>query len=224
MKKCAVILMTFVMVIMFSFPVHAQVAKDAVMGLKKLQARCQAGISYRDYSNAVAEALFPVNLYIASEDAAKYPELTLSMNNAMQHYEYAAYVWNKKMQAPRDDMLSKGFIWDKGELGREVNRLYPAATATGGFVKYYPIDLLLPVIWKEASKELEIASGQYAKVETNISNAPIASNDMVEKLKLENNNLKDELIKSQKENLDLRAQITELQKENASLKAKQKKK
>jgi FtsZ-binding cell division protein ZapB len=71
---------------------------------------------------------------------------------------------------------------------------------------------------------LEIASDQYAKVETNISNAPIASNDMVEKLKLENNNLKDELIKSQKENLDLRAQITELQKENASLKAKQKKK
>jgi hypothetical protein len=224
MKKHAVILMTFVMAIMFSFPVYAQVTKDALMGLKKLQARCQAGIAYRDYSNAVADALFPVKIYLTSADAKKYPELALSVKNTMQHYEYAGYVWDRKMQAPRDDMLSKGFIWDKGELGKEVKSLYPAAEATGGFVKYYPIDLLLPVIWKEASKELEIASDQYAKVETNISNAPIASNDMVEKLKLENNNLKDELIKSQKENLDLRAQITELQKENASLKAKQKKK
>jgi len=61
-----VICLTFTTITAF-----AQTAKEAVFGLKKLQARCEAGINYNDYSNAIADAKFPVTLYMESADAKK---------------------------------------------------------------------------------------------------------------------------------------------------------
>ena len=55
---------------------YADNTKDAVMALKKMEARVQSGISYRDYGNALADAKFPVNLFMESIEVKKNPELT----------------------------------------------------------------------------------------------------------------------------------------------------
>jgi len=65
----------------------AQSAKEAVLALKKLEARCQAGLSRSEYYSALGDAKFPVNLYMESSDAKQYSELTESINKVMQFYE-----------------------------------------------------------------------------------------------------------------------------------------
>ena len=74
MRKAAILFIT----LLVGLPTlsHAQSAKDALMGLKKIQARTQAR-SYNDYSNAVGEAKIRLNLYLESYEAQKYPELNL---------------------------------------------------------------------------------------------------------------------------------------------------
>jgi len=200
MKKAATIIFVFVISLMLSFPVYAQTAKEAVMGLKKLQARCQSGISYRDYSNAVADAKFPVNLFMESADAPKYPELTASIDKVMKHYEYAGGLWNHKLSSRFAALIKCG-----SELAVEINKLYPQAERNSALSKEdcYFVDSVFPVIWEAASKELENTTKLLAKMEEYSSS--------------ELGNLK-------KENIDLRAEIARLQKENAILKTKQKKK
>jgi len=77
MKKFMItLLVTLFLVLSFFTNVNADSAKDGIIALKKLQAKCQTGISYRDYSNALGEAKFPVNMYTESEESKKYPDLT----------------------------------------------------------------------------------------------------------------------------------------------------
>lgn len=200
MKKYALIIFIFVISIMLSVPVYAQTAKDALMGLKKLQARCQAGISYRDYGNALADAKFPVNLFMESAEAKKSQDFTDSINNVINHYVSAGVVWNYK--------ISNTTLMNVNEpQGLAVKKIYPQAPIVrGGWKDYYSVDELLPYMWEKASVELENTSKLYIKLEEHTS-------DAVNEL----NNLK-------KENEDLRTKITELQKEIAVLKSKQKKK
>jgi hypothetical protein len=181
----------------------AQSAKDALMGLKKLEARCQSGISYQDYSNALADAKFPVNIYIQSNDAKKYPELTESINKSMQHYEFVNTLWHEKMSGKPGEALHDGLILQKGEFGIVIQRLY-SQTRTTKFLwaTYYVFDSALPAIWGEASKELENTTKLYAKVDENKSddidklkkeNEQLKADVEVERLKRENENLKKQL-------------------------------
>jgi hypothetical protein len=199
MKKYALIIFIFVISIMLSVPVYAQTAKEALMGLKKLQARCQTGISYRDYGNALADAKFPVNLFMESAEAKKSQELTESINKVINHYVSAGVVWNYK--------ISNTTLMDVNEpQGLAVKKIYPQAPIfRGGWKDYYSVDELLPYMWEKASAELETTSKLYTRVEEHTS-------DVVTEL----NNLK-------KENEDLKMKIADLQKENAALKEKQKK-
>lgn len=185
MKKTVVIVFMLIVSIMLSAPAYAQSAKEAVMGLKKLQARCQSGISYRDYGNALADAKFPVNLFMESADAKKYPELTESINKAMGHYEYAGQLWNLKISASKyDPHLRHGFFGVGTDTGKEIGKLYPQAVP--GKEYGYFLDELFSVIWGAASKELDNATKLYTKTESDISND-------CDKLKKENANLKKEI-------------------------------
>jgi len=200
MKKFTTILFIFFISIMLSVSAYAETAKDAIMGLKKLQARCQSGISYRDYSNALGEAKFPVNLFMESAEAKKIPELTDSIKIVMGHYEYAGYIWHEKIAAiskstpdPVEYWLTLGWIPTLGPLGRELTKRYPGIKTFG---ENYLVDSALETIWATAAQELENTTKLYAKTEGN-------SSSEVDKLKKE---------------------IARLQKENDALKAKQKKK
>lgn len=103
---------------------HAQSAKDALMGLKKLQARTQAGISYNDYSNAVGEAKFPLNIFLESKDARNYTELSTSLQKIMAHYEYVGHLWNQKISTPGGWGT---FIDVNSEKGKVIEQVYPGA-------------------------------------------------------------------------------------------------
>jgi hypothetical protein len=200
MKKTVVIVFMLIVSILFSVPAYAQSAKEAVFGLKKLQARCQAGIAYRDYSNALADAKFPVNLYMESSDAKKNPELTDSINKVMGHYEYAGTLWNSKMLGLTIDE-KYGFFTVDSKRGREISSLYPQASqALTDKKDSYFLDGLLPIIWGAASQELENATKLYAKIEGDTSNDIDKLKKENEQLKAENANLKKrlEVLKSKK--------------------------
>jgi len=187
----------------------AQTAKEALYGLKKLQARCQSGIAHRDYSEAVANAKFPVNLFMESEEAKSYPEIKDSINKVMDHYEFASRVWDY-MFAFRTITRS---IDGESEFGREITSLYPNATRTSFFGHImYDIDSLLITIWKEASSELDNTTKLYAQIENDKANR-------IDKLKEEKDKA-NEIDKLKKENelLKANAEIEKLKEENTNLK------
>ncbi len=180
-------LIFWVFLILISNIAHAQSAKEAIMGLKKLEARCQSGISYRDYSNAVADAKFPVNLFLESSTSKNNKELSTSISKAMLHYEMAGAFWNNKFS-----------IWEYSvskDSEEEIIKIYPEADKdaqnNGARMNYnghnhMVVDFLLPVVWREASKELDNATKLYAKIEGH------SSGDK-DKLKKENEELKAEV-------------------------------
>lgn len=157
MRKYLLVSLVFILAIMISIPTYAQSAKEAVMGLKKLQARCQSGILYRDYSNAVGDAKFPVNLFAESSDAKRYPELMESINKVLQHHEFAVVIWSEATS-------NQGFIGVEYPLGRNIERLYPKAEKWYTN-KDYHAGSLLPYIWGKASEELKNTTELLSKAE-----------------------------------------------------------
>lgn len=178
----------------------AQSAREAVMGLKQLEARCQTGISYRDYSGALADAKFPVNVYVESDEASNHSEFVASLNSAMQHYEFANRLWNAKFTAEeRDIYLSGGFFSEKSSWAALIKENYPAVPL---IEKFYPLDAALPVIWGEASAEIKNASKLLSEMSTDTTGD-------IERLKMENDKLKAdmELEKLKRENEELKRQL-----------------
>ena len=201
MKK-AVITSAVIAFMLMSIPAFAQSAKEAVMALKKMEARVQSGISYRDYSSALGEAKFPVNMFIESADAKKYPELAGSIQTVMKHYEYTGDIWNEKMaRRPVTNMyvgmIQKGFVEINSDRGREIARLYPETLQSG---QYYVMDSLFQQIWRTASNELKNATTTYAKIEENTSIDKEKKESEIDKLKKEVERLK-------AENADLKKQL-----------------
>lgn len=87
-------------IILFSFftgVASAETAKEATMALKKLEARTQAGISYRDYAPALGEAKFVVSLYL--EGNLKETDLSRKITDAMELYEFANVLWGEKFKS-----------------------------------------------------------------------------------------------------------------------------
>jgi hypothetical protein len=62
-------------------------AKEAVLVLKKLEARIKTGISRRDYSVAVGEANFSVTQFFETGKTSSVPDFSTSHRNAINpHY------------------------------------------------------------------------------------------------------------------------------------------
>jgi hypothetical protein len=144
--------------------VFAQSAKDAVRALKKLEARCQAGISYRDYGPALGDAKFEVNLFRDSREAAVSPELALRVEKAMIHYEDAATAWRQKFHSwnhfgmlKADETVAKIMLENYPVMNKqrgEGGAMYPRKD---GVADYLDIDDMVKVIWTEAGGELKKA-------------------------------------------------------------------
>ena len=81
---------------------YADNTKDAVMALKKMEARVQSGISYRDYGNALADAKFPVNLFMESIEVKKNPGHSRPVPAAISLRQLAATLADRSPRpAPR---------------------------------------------------------------------------------------------------------------------------
>jgi hypothetical protein len=207
----------FVIVIVLSLTftagtVFAQSAKDAVFGLKKLEARCQSGVSYQEYSSAIADAKFPVNLFMESEEGKKHPELTVSIGKVIYLYDLVGIMWHTLMSyrdlSTREErfFFKAGCIDADSRTGREIEKLYPQEKrhidSTYITTDYYEADSLRQLMWKDASKELMNTTELYAKAERDKSediyklkreNEQLKADAEIEKLKKENENLKKQL-------------------------------
>ena len=77
---------------------HDEKATNAVLALKKVQAMVESGVSYRDYSHALAEASFPVKLFLESDVAKKAPEFSDFLKYSLKDYHAAQELWSEEIQ------------------------------------------------------------------------------------------------------------------------------
>ena len=187
MKRC---LISVLLICCLALPqkVLAQSAKEALLGLKKLQARVQSGVSYRDYGQALGEAKFPVNLYLESKESSKNPELTDSIKKAIAHYEFVRMVWQ--------DTIDNEIWFISGRMEKLIIASYPIADKDSNFLVKEDV---FDIIWGKASDELKIATALFSKEEassaTDIKNEIEVLKSTNEKLQIENTKLREEINK-----------------------------
>src|ERR1019366_5571163 len=70
-------------------------AKEAVLALEKLESTIESGVGLQDYSKALAEANFPVKMYLSGESAASYPALSKAIEDTVKWYRAARSVWSQ---------------------------------------------------------------------------------------------------------------------------------
>jgi len=169
-------------ILLFPSLVFAQSAKDAIRALKKLEARCQVGIAYVDYSPALGDAKFEVNMFLETQEAKQKPDFNLSgkslttynllassIQKTMEHYEYAQEAWQMKFggyeyrdSIRHDDGKAKLILLLYPEADKpfyEGGVIVEINSHVWGKVKAVDISMMIGFIWNEASKELDKAMG-----------------------------------------------------------------
>ena len=175
----------------------AQLAKDAIMALKKLDARTDVGISYEQYSPALGEAKFTVNVYLESKEARNNQELKDAIVTAMRCFDDAKDYWEFEIKS--DGIIG---MWP------DTLKRYPEAEKPirngGASVNRWPfgrrlqVKALLPIVWRHASIELDRATEILKKIDT-IQTDKKTSTESVE-LRLEKlNSLKEKGIINQED-------------------------
>ena len=74
--------------------VFAQSAKDTYKALKRIEAKVEVGIVYKEYMNILADAQLEVNLYSQSAEFANETNVISSMETILRHYKLAGMVWD----------------------------------------------------------------------------------------------------------------------------------
>ena len=62
---------------------YGQSAKEAFKALKKVEARVETGVSYKDYPQVIADAKAEVNMFLEGKEAKKIPQFTEHIKKAM---------------------------------------------------------------------------------------------------------------------------------------------
>lgn len=108
-------------------------ARTALNVAKKLEARTEVGINYRDYSTVVGEAWGDVKIFVESPEGKSIPEFSLLLTEALRHYKLALDIWQDKIQYPR-------LYGDR----TDVDRLMQACWARAGKLNKLAESLLEP--------------------------------------------------------------------------------
>lgn len=147
----------------------AQTAEEAYKELRKVQARIQVGVSYRDYPSILAPAKYAVNMYLKSKEAEKAPKLTSAINLTMTYYEFAYTIWGFKFPKTRYSGVQH-FIFKGSPEWKILEDSFPEAIKPiedGGIVTKMNkknifgedeaifISDALNFIWNKASKKLD---------------------------------------------------------------------
>lgn len=173
MKKTVLLMLGAI--VLFSGAAYAETAKDAYRALKKLEARTQAGINYRDYRTALGEAKLDYNLYVESSNAQREPAITKSLKDAMACYALAMMAWEQIFSGPPGS-LSLHYIKIDSQLGGLINTSFPGEDRSFFvFEDEHTKKQQVPFVWAEdfvavafrqASKSLGEVSGMLAKQDT----------------------------------------------------------
>jgi FtsZ-binding cell division protein ZapB len=183
-----------------------QKAKNALMSLKRLEAKTQMGIDYETFMNMLSNVKFPLNLLQESDESKNYPELSKAISSAFQHFSNAGNVWQEKIGGGLSVAISS-------PMGKSISRIYPNANEdinAGGalqriiLVKSYNYDALIKIMFHAASRDIENATIMLSKFENMPSESQKPPEDItmlkkeivelrgeVNKLKIENELLKD---------------------------------
>lgn len=170
MKK---LLLIIVSICLFSPSVSfAQSAKDALKALKRLEARCESGISYKEYSPALGDAQFEVNLYLESKEAKDNPKLAMIINGIMFDYKWAKLAWDEKFS--KKPLMNSIMI--DSSLAQSLIKIYPDmkkpfteggaySVSTIFFMKHEKLMIpgILNVIWGKASNSIKEATTMLAE-------------------------------------------------------------
>ena len=70
-------------------------ARNALNAVKKVEARAEVGITYKDYSTVVGEAWADVKIFAESPEGKKLPEFSFLLVSAMGKYKLALDIWHK---------------------------------------------------------------------------------------------------------------------------------
>lgn len=142
-----------------------QSAKDAVKALKKLEARTETGINYKDFSAALADTKVEVESFLNSKLAKKNPELSECLKKTLEHYMISNELISEKrhklsIAMGKLDILESDAIYTDSPLGKMIMRKYPRIEPSKPSYPrdnkpYYLLQIVIPEIWGEASKELK---------------------------------------------------------------------
>lgn len=124
--------------------------KTAVDALKKLKIKTSVGINYRDYSSAVADALFPVTEYLKSPQGTKDNETNKAIRVAANDFLVASAVWTAKVDGT--------YLKEKPEYGRYGSLSVKVSMEYRGSYTdnkdWLEPDRAIQMIWSHASEQL----------------------------------------------------------------------
>ncbi|MDD5169356.1 MAG: hypothetical protein PHN75_11105 [Syntrophales bacterium] len=173
--KRNLILLSVLASILMAAVAYGQTALDAVRALKKLEARIEIGLNYKEYALYLADAKVDTTFFLESSAAKQNRALADKINRILDHYEMARVVWNLKVTKTEDFGTAFGHLMstqsgEEGVLSRRLLKMYPQANKAadkGGVltmgsygsrgVNEILVDNMISIIWKEASKELRDA-------------------------------------------------------------------
>jgi hypothetical protein len=126
-------------------------ARDALKSLRRLQAKVQTGISYRDYSPALADAKLDVSLFAESASAKKFPEFANLISQAIKHYDIANGLWKIK--------FAERYAWlTDQDATQSLMAMYPEIARSKQTGVNLHIEESVMMIWRAASKDIEQAT------------------------------------------------------------------
>lgn len=166
-----------VLIFLMSYGIaHAQTAKEAYKALKKVEARTETGISYKEYPQIIADAKVEVDGFLETKEANKKEKFANHIKKAMDYYLLAGNIWRIEFS----NIEPENTITANSQEGKLIAKLYPKARAElikrpregdiipslqKEFESYrlrkgpvYYIPEILKNIWADASKELKAAS------------------------------------------------------------------
>jgi hypothetical protein len=134
-------------------------AKEAVLALKKLRAKTEIGMSYRDYSVALGDANFPVQLFLEGDKASLVPHFSDSLRKSLKWFEAAAELWAGQIEAGQPT----GYC---AEIGATLCAAYPELRTGVSGVDDHEVPAIIYELarqesWKRGEFELKNADHAY---------------------------------------------------------------
>jgi hypothetical protein len=81
-----------------AYPNAPQSARNALNAVKKVEARTEVGINYKDYSTVVGEAWADVKIFTESPEGKKLPAFSFLLVSAMGKHKLALDVWHHSVR------------------------------------------------------------------------------------------------------------------------------
>ena len=124
--------------------------KAAIEALKKLKLKTEVGISYRDYSTALSDSLYPVTEYLKTKHGALDTAVNNAIRDAAKDYLMVSEVWNAKIGGTYNK--DKPEYGKYGSLSVTVSMKYLDSYTNDE--NWLEPDRAIAMIWMHAGKEV----------------------------------------------------------------------